>query len=92
MEEVARAGHNMLRAAEQMAKVSNNMQLVFEAHQRFLDDWLIRYQGALEKAAPVADRKGRRNLWKTETAGAWVGFIKAGRNKVGTVFTNREDE
>ena len=49
-EEVSRAGHNMLRAAEQMANVSGNMQSVLEAHQRFLDDWLARFEVALREA------------------------------------------
>jgi hypothetical protein len=48
-ESVSSAGYNMKQAAEQMGNVSSNIQLVFEAHQRFLDDWLRRFEEALEK-------------------------------------------
>jgi hypothetical protein len=47
-EEVMRGGHAMQDAARQMANVSSNIQLVLEAHQRFLDDWLLRYEQVLE--------------------------------------------
>lgn len=50
-EEVARAGHNMLRAAEMMSNVSSNQQVVLEAHQRFLDDWLLRFEQMLDERA-----------------------------------------
>lgn len=46
-EEVRRAAHSMQAAAERMANVSSNMQFVFEAHQRFLNDWLLRFEQIL---------------------------------------------
>ena len=43
-QDVHRAGSAIQDAARQMANVSSNMQLVLEAHQRFLDDWLLRFE------------------------------------------------
>ena len=48
-ENISRAGWQMHDAAERMANVSANMQSVFEAHQRFLDDWLLRFEAVLDK-------------------------------------------
>ena len=46
----------MLHAAHQMANVSSNIQLVLEAHQRFLDDWLLRFEQIMERLlAPLSD-------------------------------------
>ena len=53
-EDVQRAAVNMQDAARTMSNVSSNMQLILEAHQRFLDDWLLRYEQAME-----ADQKAR---------------------------------
>ncbi len=47
-EQVSTAGYNMQQAAERMANVSANMQTVFEAHQRFLDDWLLQFEQAVK--------------------------------------------
>ena len=47
-EDITRAGREIRDAAERMANVSSNIQLVFEAHQRFLDDWLCRFEAATE--------------------------------------------
>ena len=48
-EEVRSAGYTMRQAAEQMANVSSNMQITLEAHQRFLDDWLLRFEHMLNE-------------------------------------------
>ena len=55
-EQVSTAGHNMMRAAEVMSNVSSNMQLVFEEHQRFLDDWLRRYEEVVERQIAKENR------------------------------------
>ena len=47
-EEVKNAGYSIARAAESMGYTSGNMQVVLEAHQRFLDDWLLRFETILE--------------------------------------------
>jgi hypothetical protein len=54
-EDVARGGRAMQQAAEQMANVSSNIQLVLEAHQRFLDDWLQRFE-------QILNERGERGL------------------------------
>lgn len=54
-ENVSTAGWNMLEAGRQMSNVSTNLQCVLEAHQRFMDDWLLRFEQALE-----ADREARK--------------------------------
>ncbi len=48
-EQVQSAANTMTRAAESMQSAANNMQYAHEQHQRFLDDWLQRYQQLLEK-------------------------------------------
>jgi hypothetical protein len=50
-EQVASAGNNIKQAAEQMSNVSGNVQVVLEAHQRFLDDWLLRFEQMLDQRA-----------------------------------------
>lgn len=57
-EEVQRAVATIQEAAGRMANVSSNIQLVFEAHQRFLDDWLRRYEGLMPRACPLGRDDG----------------------------------
>ena len=54
-ENVSRAGFQMKDAAKSMANVSANMQAVFEAHQRFLDDWLLRFEQAVEALSKAVE-------------------------------------
>lgn len=49
-EEVQRAGNSIREAAHTMSNVSSNMQVALEAHQRFLDDWLLRFEQILAAA------------------------------------------
>lgn len=58
-EQVNTAGHRMLVAAEQMANVSANMQTVFSQHQRFLDDWLLRFETVIQRAAASQEERPR---------------------------------
>jgi hypothetical protein len=51
----------MQDAAERMANVSSNMQLALEAHQRFLDDWLQRFEQALDHKL-TGDHQGSEKL------------------------------
>lgn len=60
-EDVARGGRLMQDAAERMANVSSNMQLALEAHQRFLDDWLQRFEQALDHKL-TGDHQGSEKL------------------------------
>lgn len=54
-EHVQSAAQMMREAAHTMGNVSGNFQVVLEAHQRFLDDWLLRFEQALKLAR--SDRK-----------------------------------
>lgn len=48
-EQVQSAGHAMSAAADRINQAASNLYGAFEQHQRFLDDWLLRFQGAVEK-------------------------------------------
>lgn len=48
-EEVARASHRMQSAAEQMSRAAGNMDEVLERHRRWQDDWLQRFETAVEQ-------------------------------------------
>lgn len=51
-EQVQSAGRTISGAADTMSQAALNMDGAFERHQRFLDDWLERLQGALERIRP----------------------------------------
>lgn len=44
---VERGGHAMQRAAQEMDQAARNIEGALERHQRFMDDWLDRYQRIL---------------------------------------------
>ncbi len=46
---VATAGRQMMGAAETMRHVADNIDGSLERHHRFMDDWLMRFELALEK-------------------------------------------
>lgn len=46
-EEVSRAASQMQRAAADMSRAASYFESVFDAHHRFLDDFLIRLDGIL---------------------------------------------
>jgi hypothetical protein len=47
-EDVRSAGHTMARAAETMSSAAMNIHGALERHQNFLDDWLQRFEAAVE--------------------------------------------
>lgn len=47
-EQVKNAGHNMQAAATDMQNAASWMIEAFQQHQRFLDDWLARFEAVLE--------------------------------------------
>lgn len=47
-EQVSSAAHSMRSAADQMSSAASSIQYALENHQRFLDDWLIRFAEAIE--------------------------------------------
>ena len=48
-EEVSRAGHNMQAAGQSMNSAASNLGEVLQQHQRFMDDWLYRFEAALQE-------------------------------------------
>lgn len=45
-EEVSRAANTMRSAAEQMSRVATNIDGSLERFQRFMEDWLVRFEQA----------------------------------------------
>ena len=50
-EDVQRAGNAMSSAADDMRRAANQFDETMQQHQRFMDDWLSRFEAALEKVA-----------------------------------------
>lgn len=48
-EDVRTAGNTMANAADTMAHAADTMNAALERHQRFLDDWLSRFEQIIEK-------------------------------------------
>jgi hypothetical protein len=55
-EDVRSAGHTIASAATGMERVANNIDGALERHQRFMDDWLSRFEQVLRD-----DRFNRRD-------------------------------
>ncbi|WP_095203699.1 hypothetical protein [Mesorhizobium carmichaelinearum] len=51
-EEVRSVGNAMSGAASEMRGAASSIDSAFERHHRFLDDWLQRFEAAMERAAP----------------------------------------
>jgi hypothetical protein len=54
-EQIQTAANTMREAAHTMGNVSGNLQVVLEANQRFLDDWLLRFEQVLNGPASRRD-------------------------------------
>lgn len=50
-EEVRSAGNTISHAADEMKRAAGNMEYALQQHQRFMDDWLQRFEAAVEKMA-----------------------------------------
>jgi hypothetical protein len=48
-EDVKSAGHDMQRAAERMKQAAFDIDAALDRHQKFLDDWLTRFEAALRE-------------------------------------------
>lgn len=46
-EEVSSAGHRMREAASTMSSAASSIDGSLDRHQRFLDDWLLRFEAVL---------------------------------------------
>jgi hypothetical protein len=49
-EQVQSAGHSMWRAADQMQFAASAIETVLFRHQRFMDDWLQRFEYILTES------------------------------------------
>lgn len=56
-EQVQNAANTMRHAAEEMNRASANLEEVLFRHQRFLDDWLMRYEQVMNSSAATAETK-----------------------------------
>ena len=54
-EDVRRAASTMRGAAEEMTRAANTVYEALFQHQRFMEDWLVRFEAALEKQQEKAD-------------------------------------
>jgi len=52
-EDVSKAGSAMREAASSMNSAASNISFALESHQRFMDDWLYRFQALLETVSQV---------------------------------------
>lgn len=54
-DDVRNAGNTMASAASEMRSAASSMAHSFECHQRFLDDWLGRFEAVIEQATKGKD-------------------------------------
>lgn len=54
-EDVRSAASTMSSAASNMQSAASSIGYHFEMHQRFLEDWLVRFEAVLEKGQPDAN-------------------------------------
>ena len=51
-DDVARAGHAMSQAADKMQHAASAIEWSLTQHQRFLEDWLQRFETIMNKEKP----------------------------------------
>lgn len=51
-EQVQNAANTMRNAADQMQRAASEIQYSFEAHHRFLENWLQEFRSAIESLKP----------------------------------------
>lgn len=54
-EQVQNAAASMRRTAEEMIQSARNIDGSLERHQRFMDDWLMRFEACVEKLVHMKD-------------------------------------
>lgn len=58
-EDIRRAGNAMQAAAEEMMRGTGYQQEALQQHQRFMDDWLSRFETAIERLVPKEPGNGK---------------------------------
>lgn len=53
-DEVARAGRRMAEAAHDIQRAVSSFDTALERHRQFLDEWLQRFEAAVDKMKPEA--------------------------------------
>jgi hypothetical protein len=53
-EQVQSAAHTMREAASQMQSAASSTDYALQNHQRFMDDWLQRFEAAIDKLATLS--------------------------------------
>lgn len=56
-EDVRSAGYTMQHAADAMKQAANSFDDTLERHRRWMDEWLSRFETAIEKANARLDRQ-----------------------------------
>lgn len=49
-EDVRNAASTISSAADEMKRAASNLEYALQSHERFLDDWLARFQEVIESA------------------------------------------
>lgn len=57
-EDVSRAGSQMVSAASDFNQAASNMAYALEMHQRFLDDWMARFEAVVAALAKDGGANG----------------------------------
>jgi hypothetical protein len=55
-EQVQTAANTMRGAAEEMMRAASENSYVAERQRQFMDDWLLRFEGAIEKLTTIAEK------------------------------------
>jgi acyl-CoA thioesterase len=58
VEDVSRAGHNMQHAASEMSSAASSIAHTLEMHQRFMDDWLVRFEEVMKNGKDLPSAAG----------------------------------
>lgn len=54
-DDVKSAGYTMRAAAMQMQQAASSIEYVLGRHEQFLDDWLLRFESALDRLTEVGE-------------------------------------
>lgn len=70
-EQVERAGYKIAEAADQMMRAAGYMDETMQRHQRFMDDWLSRFEQVIEKMNPPKPEQPKPKFGPICTCAQW---------------------